>query len=164
MRPAPLALVAACLLNAFAALYVWMATPLAAFAHARGSAGDAASERLDFFGSWAGLALLFAGIAVGYRFLLPRLPVGSINMPNKELWLAPEHREATLVELADLMFWLMALASLFDLALHLSLYAANVRQTMQMGSTIFYDSMVLDVGILAVIVRYLVRWSNPPER
>jgi len=39
-----------------------------------------------------GLGLLFFAIA----FFLPRLPASIINIPNREYWLAPERREATL--------------------------------------------------------------------
>jgi uncharacterized membrane protein len=62
-------------------------------------------SRDEFFGFMAlvagGTGLLFATLGLLLRFI----PVNLINMPNRDYWLAPDRRAATLRRMAAWMAW-----------------------------------------------------------
>jgi hypothetical protein len=81
-----------------------------------------------FFGVQLAITILIAGLAVGLRAILVRVPVGLINLPNREYWLAPQRRAETVERVAsftDILFTgtLALLLAAFELAV-----AANLRQ------------------------------------
>jgi uncharacterized membrane protein len=47
------------------------------------------------------IVFLFGGLG----WLFRRLPTGSLNLPNRDYWLAPERRDETLADLAGRMEW-----------------------------------------------------------
>jgi uncharacterized membrane protein len=58
---------------------------------------------------WFGVVeALFVFLAFGLPALLRRMPPGVVNIPHRELWLSPPHRERTLAELTVWMRWLGA--------------------------------------------------------
>ncbi len=79
--------------------------------------------------------MLFAAVLLGnLRALLQYLPDDSINLPNKERWLSPEHREATLGLLSSYFLWFaVATNALLAAVTHL-VYRANLAPVPHLGS------------------------------
>jgi hypothetical protein len=69
---------------------------------------------LIYYGVAAVSALLLFGVALLFRFL----PAGMMNLPNKDLWLSPEHERETRDFLFYYFFWFASatLLLLVDLA------------------------------------------------
>ncbi|MBI1809498.1 MAG: DUF1648 domain-containing protein [Gemmatimonadetes bacterium] len=165
MRPSRLALIVAFVLNVAACAYYWPTAPAVLWSHFTGSGvPDGRMPKEGFFLMWIALTALPTVIGLGYGLLLPRLSLRSINMPNKELWLAPERREETFRDLADMIAWLTAPVSLFLLATNIEIVAANARTPVRLGPATTINVVVLLAVIFAVVIRYLLHWSSPPER
>jgi uncharacterized membrane protein len=58
-----------------------------------------------FFEFFAGTIAIAAFLTFGISAVISRMPVAMINLPNKEYWLAPEHREETLAFLSGYFAW-----------------------------------------------------------
>lgn len=52
-----------------------------------------------------GLLALFALVFVGMPYLMAKIPVSLINLPNKGYWLAPERKEASMEFIGAAMLW-----------------------------------------------------------
>jgi uncharacterized membrane protein len=165
MRPSRLALLVAFLLNVAACAYHWPTAPVLFWSHFDASGlPDGRMPKDAFFLTWIALSAMPAVLALVYGGLLPRLPMNRINMPNKELWMAPERREATFRDLADMIAWLMAPTSLFIFVMQESIVAANSRVPVRLAPSMTLYVIVLLAVLAAVIIRYMVHWSSPPER
>jgi uncharacterized membrane protein len=86
---------------------------------------DAWSSRIGFITLFGAI---FGALALFFTFALPallrRLPPQVINMPNRDYWLAPERREASIARLSDWLAWFGAGITAFGAAiLELSLRA-----------------------------------------
>lgn len=121
--------------------------------HFNGSGeADGWSSKASFTWLYAGLVALMALTFWGIAAFLPRLPDALINVPNKEYWLAPERRRATLAYFADQMLW-MGNATLL-----LLLYA--LRQTIQ--ANLEGGDAALGKSFVVVVLVYLaatIAWS-----
>ena len=60
--------------------------------------------------------------------VLPRMMTSAINIPNRDYWLAPARREATLRYIEAHAYWLGSLMTVFIAAIHLLLIEANATQ------------------------------------
>ena len=94
-------------------------------------------------GAALGLSALLMGIFSTIRFF----PAWCINLPHKEYWLAPERRGATMDFLLRMGAWLATFETLWLLAIHLLVVAANRTQPVRLTSGIWG----LLLGFLAVI-------------
>ncbi len=81
------------------------------------------------------LVVLVAGV-------LPRRLSGAVNLPNREYWLAPVRRDATLRYLESHAYWLGSLLVVFMAAIHFLLIAANASQPPNLPSRPFVMLMV----------------------
>jgi uncharacterized membrane protein len=79
--------------------------------------------------------MLFTALLLGsIRTLLQYLPDDSINLPNKEYWLATEQREQTLSILSSYFLWFaVATSALLAAVTHL-VYRANLAATGSLSS------------------------------
>lgn len=82
----------------------------------------------------------------GVVWLVRRLPPALINLPNKDYWLAPERREATLRLLGDHMRWL----GLMLLLLFSGLYCQALLTGQPTWPQVPPDGWLLGAGLLAV--------------
>ncbi len=165
MRPARLVLLMMVVLNVAAIAYHWQTAPAVIWSHFNGAGlPDGRSGRVEFLVTWLGIVTLLPAIAMGYAALLPRFSTGSINIPNKELWLAPERREATLRDLADMLAWMMAATTGFMFAVMQGVIDANTRTPARLGPWNNYAIVGLVSAMVLIAVRYLLHWASPPER
>ena len=87
---------------------------------------DAWMDRIKFIVIGSSLSFMLPAFIVACAGVLPRvLPVSILNLPNKEYWLAPERREATLVRLLFFALWLGCLVQAFMLGLWITIGRAN---------------------------------------
>lgn len=57
--------------------------------------------------------------------LAARMPVSMVNIPNREYWLHPERRDATMAHMSLMMTWIAVLTSLFLTAIGHLTFVAN---------------------------------------
>jgi serine/threonine-protein kinase len=80
------------------------------------------STYLAFFGAvGVGLPLLFVAFSLIVRFV----PVQFINIPDREYWLGPEHREETSAYISQQLLWVGCLQVLFLGGSHFLTIQAN---------------------------------------
>ncbi len=85
---------------------------------------DGWSSRNGFAITYIVLIAAMAGIFAGLVFLLPRLPVSTISLPNRDYWLAPERREATWRRLGEFLLLIGGGTNLFNvMVMHLTVQA-----------------------------------------
>ena len=103
------------------------------------------------------LPLFFVGISVVIRWM----PTSTINLPNREYWLAPERRDETLRWMTGWMLWFSAAITIFMVALnHLTFIANRDAQPLKM----FWFWLALGGFLLTtffLIVAMLRRFSSP---
>lgn len=116
-----------------------------------------ASGRADGFMPKGSFATLMAGLALGdlllfagIGWLLGRMPASLINMPNKEWWLAPERRAATVAELAGQLHWIGAGTQLLFVAVFELTARANAGDEARLGGAFWY--------VLAGYLLYVAWW------
>jgi uncharacterized membrane protein len=100
--------------------------------------------------------ILMAALAVGLPALVIggcraaiRGAAGSLRIPNRDYWLAPERREATVAYLVGHTAWLGAGIALFMLALHLLLLYVNSLEPPHLGTELAAGLML---GPLAAVL------------
>lgn len=92
---------------------------------------------------------------------LPRMMVGSINIPNRDLWLTPARRDETLRYLSAHSCWLGCLLAAFITGVHIVLLLANATQPPQLPGTMFYTVLVAFlIGLVLWIVALHARFRN----
>lgn len=108
-------------------------------------------------------AVVLPTIEVALLSALPRLAPGSVRLPNREQWLAPERREETLGFLSRHGYWLGCLMSAFLGGVHLSILQANREQPAHMPSSVLAWVLVPFVlGTAIWVGALLVRFHKPP--
>jgi len=113
-------------------------------------------SREAFVGVYVGVVLLLTVVFSGIRFVPPSL----LNLPNKEYWLAPERRAATVTRVAGELTsfanaTLVLVLATFELA-----FRANLP-----GGTFAAEVMWVVLGvylvfIVARLVRFVRSWSR----
>jgi uncharacterized membrane protein len=148
----------------FSLLYPQLPDPMASHFNASGAA-TAWMPKSGFF-----FLILVVTIAAGVPiFLVPmsmaKLPNDKINLANKEYWLAPERRDATIEYMGIQMGWFgCALLALLFCGLY-NAVAANLspRHTFDSGS--FYIALgAFFAFILFWLVRLLSHFARVPEQ
>jgi uncharacterized membrane protein len=94
---------------------------------------------------------------------LPRWRSNAINLPNRDIWLDPRRRDATMAALATHAAWLGALLALFIAAIHYLILVANRASPPRLPADLFW---MLVVGFLAAVALWVgalyVRFRNVP--
>lgn len=117
-----------------------------------------------FYGFLVGTILLMAFIGFALPRLMNRIPIQFVNLPNKNYWLAPERREASMEFLAAQFGW-MACALLpvilfaFNYAIQCNLHPHGPSDS----SAITYPLFALLFFMLLWTVRIFNRFGPPPE-
>jgi len=87
---------------------------------------DVWMERLKFIVIASSTSFMVPPFVVACVGVMPRvLPIGMVNVPNREYWLAPEHREATLRRLMYFALWLGCLVQAFLIAINVTIVRGN---------------------------------------
>ncbi len=116
--------------------------------------------------------LLLAGLQIGIPLFLVfvnalagRLPDSMLNIPNREYWLSPERKEATLVHMNRMMNWITALTAVFLLALSHLTFLANQNRT-DLNLPIFATTLGLFLICVFMIAGYSMTrfWRSLAKR
>lgn len=101
---------------------------------------------------------VFLAVMIG---LLPRMRPQSINLPNRDHWLSPQRREATLSALSSQGAWLGSIVALFIAALHYVLLVANASSPPRLPADLFGALVIGFVIVIALWVGALyLRFRN----
>ncbi|MGB6683779.1 MAG: DUF1648 domain-containing protein [Candidatus Acidiferrum sp.] len=97
------------LLAVLASIYFWsnyaqLPEVVASHFNAR-SVANGWQPKSVFFEFFAGTVAIAAFLTFGISAIISRMPVAMINLPNREYWLAPDHREETLAFLSGYFAW-----------------------------------------------------------
>lgn len=137
----------------FSAVYPQLPATVASHFDGRGTPNGWQTKQA-FFIVFLGVTVLCALIGFGLASLISAMPVRLINLPNKQYWLAPEHREETLE-------WLKAYFGWFACALYVLMivvydYAAqsNLHPDHPPGVARLVYTLV---GFLAFVIVWLAR-------
>ena len=83
-------------------------------------------DRIKFIVIGTSLSFILPPFLVACIGVLPRvIPPRSINLPNREFWLAPERREETYNAMLYFALWLACLVQAFLIAIHVTIARAN---------------------------------------
>jgi len=94
-----------------------------------------------------GLPLLLIGLGYVVRFL----PVNSINIPNRNYWLAPERREVTFDFLFRHLLWLACFEAIFMIGVHLLIAHANRQVPPHLSLPLFW-------GVFGSALAFVAFW------
>lgn len=101
-------------------------------------------------GSYLTLMLLFAdvfpvalAVIVGF---LPRVAAFSINIPNRDHWLAPQRRDATMATLSAQGCWLGSLLSVFVGGAHFAILEANAATPPRLSTGLLWLLVIGFIG------------------
>jgi len=107
-------------------------------------------------------------VALVVARVLGRAPASSINIPNREFWLADERRRATIDYVTEQFLWLECLTLAFLVALAQVIFKANLRGTPPTLPQDFWLTLAaFIVGVGWVCVRLVRRFAGapgPPDR
>ncbi|AMV16383.1 hypothetical protein VT03_00740 [Planctomyces sp. SH-PL14] len=147
----------------FAAYYSLLPARVASHFGASGAA-DGWMSRGAFGVTYVGTVLLMAALFGGISALVRRLPIGLINLPHREYWLAEPRREETLRRLNVEMGWLglgtiLLLIVTFQLCLE-----ANRNGTFRLGNAIWGALAVYLVAMTVWLIRFVLRYSHVPSQ
>jgi len=150
----------------FLPLFIALAGGGAAFIIA--TAGDLPAQVASHFGrseepnAWTPrdtyVAIMVAAATLLPLFLvtvitwLPRIFPGAVNIPNRDYWLAPEHRERSLAALADFGWAFGCLLALFIVGVHWTVVAANTNVPAQLPARPFQ-------GLIAGFIAAMGIWT-----
>ena len=112
-----------------------------------------------------GLGLGLPGAVVGICYAIRFFPVGLLNIPHRDYWMAPERRGATYDFIFHHSLWLACLAVAFVIGIHLSIVQANKVFPPMLASG---SLMIILVGFVTGVVVWsfllLRRFFKVPER
>ncbi|PYM14260.1 MAG: hypothetical protein DME18_07135 [Verrucomicrobia bacterium] len=100
-----------------------------------------------------GLPLLLIGLGYVVRFL----PVNSINIPNRNYWLAPERRVVTFDFLFRHLLWLACFEAIFMIGVHLLIADANRQVPPHLSLPLFWGVFGSGLTFVAIWLGVLLR-------
>ena len=97
------------------------------------------------------IAVLVVGISL--LFIVPllfirRIPHSLVNIPNKEYWLSPEHKEEYISYISSYLLWMQCFIVVFFAGMHFLTIQANRSDPVQFNMKIFWPSLI---GFVVVI-------------
>ena len=102
-----------------------------------------------------GVPLLMAAVTA----IVPRLvPIDKLRLPNRDYWLAPERRAATLAGLATSGLGMASIVALFLIALHLLVVAANRQTPPRLDSTLIW--LLVGALLVSMLGWQFLRWRR----
>ncbi len=117
------------------------------------------SAYLNFIAAM-GVALPLFIVAIS--FLSRFFPVGFVNVPHKEFWLAPARREETQEALFARSLWLACLIVLFFGALHYTTLVANRNVPVRLPAQLLFPVLgVFVIGIGVWVIALYRRFRRP---
>lgn len=113
---------------------------------------------------WGIVALaVFIGFVV--PILVRHMPIGLVNVPNRDHWLAPERQAQTLDALERWLAWFGAALLALLLVVHREVFRANLRDPARLDERAFVTAMAAFLGFVVVWIALLLwRFRRPEDR
>jgi uncharacterized membrane protein len=148
----------------FSDLYAQLPNVVASHFNARGAANGWQTKQA-FFQVLIGMSMLAAVLGFAIPQIMVRVPAQFINLPNKDYWLAPEHREETLEWLKAYFGWFacalyVVLIVAFDYAAQSNLHPDHPPRVARLVCTLAGFLSFVSVWL----VRMFSRFSRVPEK
>jgi uncharacterized membrane protein len=163
MRFARAIFILALLLCGLETVRLWFIAPdlLASHFNIRGNP-DAFVPKPVFFGYQAQTVLVVIAASVAVQILPMILPVTWINIPNREYWLSPERRKATLLRLSSFGAALFTLILIMiQAAFELAVYA-NLQKPIVFAAQLMVPIIVGFIILTLLMVFWLARSFRLP--
>jgi uncharacterized membrane protein len=125
---------------------------------------DGWMSRESYLWGMAAVVLGMTAFIMGVFYVTRFLPTRTINIPRRDYWLAPEHRQETLNYLFRAGLWLATLNATLMLGLHWLLVAANRVQPPRLSSQVWWLLAAFLLAISAwsyVLIRRFHRPASP---
>lgn len=135
-----------------------MATHFGAGGRANGWMSRADNDAIH----WGVVALaVFIGMVV--PIVVRHMPIGLLNVPNRDHWLAPERRAETLDALDRWLAWFGAALLALLLLVHREVFRANLRDPARLDERVFVAAMAVFLGFVVVWLALLLRRFRRPS-
>jgi len=147
----------------FSNLYPQLPDVVASHFNARGAANGWQTKQA-FFSVFIGVSVLAIVVGFGVPRIIAAVPAQLINLPNKQYWLAPEHRAETMAFLNAYFAWFACAIFLiiiltFDYAIQSNLHPENPPNPARM----WYVLAGFLLFSLVWVVRMLAKFLRPPS-
>jgi len=147
----------------FSNLYPQLPDVVASHFNARG-AENGWQTKQAFFSVFIVVSVLPIVVGFGVPRIIAAVPAQLINLPNKQYWLAPEHRAETMAFLDAYFAWFACAIFLiiiltFDYAIQSNLHPENPPNPARM----WYVLVGFLLFTLVWVVRMLARFLRPPS-
>ena len=147
----------------FSNLYPQLPDVVASHFNARGAANGWQTKQA-FFSVFIVVSVLPIVVGFGVPRIIAAVPAQLINLPNKQYWLAPEHRAETMAFLDAYFAWFACAIFLiiiltFDYAIQSNLHPENPPNPERM----WYVLVGFLLFTLVWVVRMLARFLRPPS-
>lgn len=103
--------------------------------------------------------ILSVGSTAGIALLLPRIQ-DSINISNKDYWLAPERRDDTMGFIASTMLWIACAVVLLLLIINLFVIEMNIEKGATLGLPMIPTLLVFLGAIGILLVRMILKFRK----
>lgn len=146
----------------FSDLYAQLPNVVASHFNARGAANGWQTKQA-FFQVLVGITVLAAVLGFAIPQIIVRVPAQFINLPNKDYWLAQEHREETLEWLKAYFGWFacgiyVVMIVAFDYAAQSNLHPHHPPGV----ARLVYTLVGFLVFVIFWLVRMFTRFGRPP--
>lgn len=100
---------------------------------------------------------------LGMTSLAFRMPTSMLNIPNREYWLQPERRSATIAHMSSMMTWIAVLTSLFMTIIgHLTFMANKTGNGLNLP--LFFSALVIFlIAIFTIAGRSMWHFRMPRQ-
>lgn len=148
----------------FSDLYAQLPNVVASHFDGRGAANGWQTKQA-FFTVFLGVTVLCVLVGFGLASLIGALPMRLINLPNKQYWLAPEHRAETLEWLKAYFGWFacalyVLMIVVYDYATQSNVHPDHPPSVVRL----VYTLMVFLAFVVVWLVRMFSRFSRVPEK
>jgi hypothetical protein len=124
---------------------------------------DGWGDKDSFLILYTGFVVFLASLFVAIALFLPRIPPALINMPDKDYWLAPERKEATLSYLSGRLLAMGNVTVLFIIVLFQFTIQANLRaeEDIRLGAETLVLAGVYSAYMLIWVIRLFASLRRP---
>lgn len=120
------------------------------------------SSKAGFAALYGGMEALVVLFGLGLAALLGKVPVGMLNVSNKDYWFAPERRPESIEFLKSHLLWMESATVAFLIALAQIIFATNLGDSPPKLSNDFWFVLVAFVAVvLWLSLRIILRFRAP---
>lgn len=147
----------------FSSSYAQMPEVVASHFNAHGTP-NGWQTKTAFFGVFIAMTVLSVVIGFGLSAIIGAVPIQLINLPNKQYWLSPEHRGATLEFLKSYFAWFscaiyLVMIVFFDYAVQSNMRPENPPAV----SHLWYTLAAFLTFVIAWLIRMFTRFGGVPQ-